>query len=80
MLDENNTVAPIVDINTDGYWTVKYGTKSRTLDKAVSGKLTSQFKQVSTIGDESVSFTFTDRTPVIELNLFKRETIPKFLR
>lgn len=57
MLDENNTVAPIVDINTDGYWTVKYGAKSRTLDKAVSGKLTSQFKQVSAIGDESVSFT-----------------------
>ena len=26
---------------------------------------------MSTIGDESVSFTFTDRTPVIELNLFK---------
>ena len=71
VLDENNTVAPIVDINTDGYWTVKYGAKSRTLDKAVSGKLTSQFKQVSAIGDESVSFTFTDRTPVIELNLFK---------
>ncbi len=23
VLDENNTVAPIVDINTDGYWTVK---------------------------------------------------------
>ena len=71
VLDENNTVAPIVDINTDGYWTVKYGAKSRTLDKAVSGKLTSQFKQVSSIGDESVSFTFTDRTPVIELILFK---------
>lgn len=71
VLDENNTVVPIVDINTDGYWTVKYGAKSRTLDKAVSGKLTSQFKQVSAIGDESVSFTFTDRTPVIELNLFK---------
>ncbi len=66
-----------MDINTDGYWIVKYGAKSRTLDKAVSGKLTSQFKQVSTIGDESVSFTFTDRTPVIELNLLK-ETIPKF--
>ena len=55
---KNNTVVPIVDINTDGYWTVKYGAKSRTLDKAVSGKLTSQFKQVSAIGDESVSFHF----------------------
>ena len=40
------TVAPIIaNINTDGYWTVKYGTKSRTLDKAVSGKLTSQFNK-----------------------------------
>ena len=68
VLDENNTVAPIVDINTDGYWTVKYGAKSRTLDKAVSGKLTSQFKQVSTIGDESVSFTFTDRTWFVHID------------
>lgn len=71
VLDENNMVAPIVDINTDGYWTVKYGTKSRTLDKVESGRLTSQFKQVSAVDNESVRFTFTDQTPVIELALFK---------
>lgn len=68
VLDENNTVAPIVDINTDGYWTVKYGAKSRTLDKAESGKLTSQFKQVNVSAIESLCFVFNDQTPDIVLS------------
>lgn len=71
VLDENNAGVPVVAINTDGYWTVKYGSKSRTLEKAESGKLTSQFKQVSAVDDKLVRFTFTDRTFAIELKLFK---------
>lgn len=71
VVDENNRDTPIVGINADGYWTVKYGTKSRTLDKAESGRLTSQFEQVSAVGDELVRFIFTDQTPVIELHLFE---------
>lgn len=39
--NESSTASPVVGINTDGYWTVKYGTKSRTLDKEESGRPTS---------------------------------------
>ena len=76
VIGANSTTTPVVGIDTDGRWTVKYGTRSRTLARAESGKLTSQFKQVSAVGNESVRFTFNDRTPAIELDLFKEGDDP----
>lgn len=72
IINESSTDTPVVGINADGYWTIKYGTKSRTLErKAEGGKLTSQFKQVSALDAESVSFLFNDQTPSIVLYLSK---------
>lgn len=66
---EGNTDAPVVGINTDGYWTVTYKNKSIALaQKAESGKITSLFKKAD-VSSESVQFTFNDQTPQITLPL-----------
>lgn len=72
VVNEGSTAAPIVGVGSDGYWTVKYGEKSRTLkNKAEGGKLVSQFKQLNVVDATSISFQFNDQTPAIVLNLSK---------
>lgn len=70
VVTEGSTAAPVVGINEDGYWTIKYGSKTQTLGhKAESGKLVSLFKQVDTNDAESVRFVFNDQTSDIILLL-----------
>ncbi len=70
VVNEGSTVAPVVGVNSDKYWTVAYGGKSFILGhKAEGGKIASQFKEVSLNDTESVRFVFNDQTSDIVLVL-----------
>lgn len=73
VLDDAGIAVPEVDIDAKGYWQVKNGSQTLQIRKAVSGKLPSQFEQVTAVSNELVRFTFTDQTPAIELSLYKGE-------
>lgn len=74
VVNESSAVTPVVGINSDGNWTVSYGGKSRTLtQKAEGGKLSSQFKEVKAVNEQTVSFSFNDQTSPIVLYLSNKK-------